>query len=114
MMCLASCVEENRFDLEATLGTLVGAAGGAPVPKTETELKRGGANNNPNISKDTTRLSRAGLETRAKHGKSAAGLSKGMRVTGRVLNTVAVPLLVFEGFYDWGTIGRCAVVCTGE
>lgn len=110
-MCLASCVEENRFDLDKVTATLVSAFAGAPIPKTATELKRGGANRNPNISKNTTRLSRAGLNARAKYGKGAAGTSKALRVTGRVASAVALPLLVFEGFYDIGTIGRCAVVC---
>ena len=33
---------------------------------------------------------------------------------GRFVGRAALIPTVFEGFYDIGTIGRCAVVCSGE
>jgi hypothetical protein len=113
---VATCVEENRFDLEKTLATAVAAGAGAPIPKTEQELRRGSATTNPNIDKNTTRLSRAGLNLR----QSAKGTqyfrqtrlpSQALRWTGRAAGAVAIPALIAEGFYDWGVIGYCAATC---
>ncbi len=105
-----SCVRQNRFDLEASLGTLVGAGVGALHPKTESEYRRGGGSNSPNLSKNTTRASRLGLKLRKKFGKKMKIPSAGLRGLGRIATFVALPLLVGEGFYDVTTIVRCACV----
>jgi RHS repeat-associated protein len=112
--CVADCIVENRLDLLATLGTLVGALGGVELPKTEKEKKKAVTGKKTKVSDKTTRLSRLGLKITKKWGTKnpyARHASKGVRGIGRILYWGALPLLVFEGFYDIGTIGRCLVVC---
>jgi len=98
--CLARCVERYRFDWRAVTATNLGNAaanaaaggtgrsgvGGTPPHATSWQHKAGGA------------LSRA-------TGNPAWGQ------LGRALGRAMLVPLVLEGYYDIGTIGRCAVVC---
>ena len=98
----ANQIEENRFDLTATLGSLVATEAVGTMPKTPGELRGLGVPKGE-LNPYTSQLSRwsGRLETRALRelGRTAAGVAVG---------TVATGALVFEGFYDWGVIGRAA------
>jgi len=43
--------------------------------------------------------------------ESMEGAATALRGAGRLASTVGTPLLVFEGFYDWGVLGSCAELC---
>ena len=97
----ANQIENNRFDLSATLGTLVATETVGTMPKTSSELRAFGPKGN--INPITGQLSRwsGRFETRAlrEFGRTAAGVTVGAAATGA---------LVFEGFYDLGVIGKAA------
>jgi hypothetical protein len=98
----ADQIEENRFDLGATLGTLFATEAIGTMPKTPSELRGLGVPKselNPitsQLSRWSDRLDMRPLRT---FGRSAAGVAA---------STAATAALVFEGFYDIGTIGKAA------
>lgn len=96
--CLAGCIEENRLD--SLLPLLFSAWPKAMLPPFRV----------PYPSQPlTTPLSSLG------HLLGEAGapfeLTRLLRDIGRGASGIGTAALVFEGFYDIGTIGRCAVVC---
>jgi RHS repeat-associated protein len=96
--CLGSCIEENRLD--NLLPLLFSAWPKSMLPPFRV----------PYPSQPlTTPLSSLG------HLLGEAGapfeLTRLLREIGRGASGVGTAAVVFEGFYDIGTIGRCAVVC---
>jgi uncharacterized protein RhaS with RHS repeats len=120
--CLATCVEKERFNMGAVLGTAASTLGFGTLPKTATEIAKGGTVGTPENPEVTGQLSRwAGRLGRAFGGKGARSGGFGwMRDLGRTkvfkfgLGPLATGALVFEGFYDIGAIGRCSVVCAQD
>ena len=113
--CFAKCVEKERFDLFATIGGLAGAHGFGTMPKVGRELiTLGGQPANPEMTSQTSRW--GGRLGRAMDNPAVTRAIRdfGRSSAGRVLGVAATGLLVFEGFYDIGAIGRCAVVCTSD
>ena len=109
--CVANCIEKERFNLGTVLGTLGGFFGVGTVPKTATEIAKGralGAMKNPTT---TSQLSR----WVGRLGGRGAGFGwirdLGRTTAGTALGTIATGAVVFEGYYDIGTIFRCSVVC---
>jgi hypothetical protein len=98
----ANQIEENRFDLEATLGTLIAAEAVGTMPKTPAEL-RGMGVPRTQLNPYTSQMSRwsGRFESRTLR-------EWGRTVGGKVLGGVATLGVVFEGFYDWGVIGKAA------
>jgi RHS repeat-associated protein len=94
--CYAQCVENNRFDNFFPL--LISA-----VPKRILPPFRVVAPSQPL----TTPLSSSGHVLR----NVAPELAADLRGIGRSFSKVGTPLLVFEGFYDWGVLGSCAELC---
>lgn len=98
------CIEKNRFDLGAVV-TAVSV--GNPVAN--------------KLAGDTGRMGFGGLgrhPTSWQH-KAGASLSRAFKNptfsrVGKFAGRAALVPTVFEGFYDIGTIGRCAVVTGGN
>jgi RHS repeat-associated protein len=104
-MCMANCIEKERFDLVGTACSLVGAFGFGTMPKMPRELRGLGVPKedlNPYTGQPSRWARRTGIRGLRDFGRSAAGKAAGAATTAAV---------VFEGFYDIGTIGRCSVVC---
>jgi RHS repeat-associated protein len=99
-------VEQERFDVAATLTTLVGVEAFGTLPKGRSELRGLGVPKtelNPITSQLSRWSSRIGIRALRDLGRSAAGAA---------LSTVATAGLVFEGFYDWTVIIRSAIGAT--
>jgi RHS repeat-associated protein len=106
--CLANCIEKERFDLGAVLGTAVTTLGLGTMPKIPAELRSLGQSLEE-INPYTNQLSRWAGRT------GIGGLrTLGRTWGGRLLGGASTGLLVFEGFYDIGAIGRCSVVCAQD
>ena len=98
----ANQIEENRFDLKATLGTLFAAEAVGTMPKTPGELRGLGVPRtelNPMTSQLSRWSSRFGVRALREIGRTTAGVAIGTAATAGV---------VFEGFYDWTVIGKAA------
>lgn len=97
----AQQIEAERFDLGATAASLGLALGIGTMPKTAAELRGLGpkAKLNPTTSQLSRWSSRIGGRSLRELGRTAGGVA---------LGTAATALLVFEGFYDWGVIGKAA------
>ena len=98
----ANQIEQNRFDLTATLGTLVATEAVGTMPKTPSELRGLGVPKgelNPNTSQLSRWSGRSGIRALREFGRTATGIAIG---------TAATASLIFEGFYDWGVIGKAA------
>jgi RHS repeat-associated protein len=98
----ASQIEEGRFDLLGILGTLVAAEAVGTMPKTTPELRGLGvpkAELNPYTSQLSRWSGRVSNRALREVGRKGALVCVGGAATG---------LLVFEGFYDWGIIGKAA------
>ncbi len=102
----ANDVADNRFDLGATLGTLIADLGVGTMPKVPSELRGLGVPKNQ-LNPITSQLSRwsgrFGTRALREFGRSAAGIAVG---------TVATGAVVFEGFYDWSVIIQAAAKAT--
>jgi RHS repeat-associated protein len=94
--CYAQCVENNRLDNLFPL--LISAVPKSILPPFRVVEPS---------QRLTTPLSSAGHLLR----KVAPQLAEDLRGIGRSFSRVGTPLLVFEGFYDWGIIGSCAELC---
>jgi RHS repeat-associated protein len=109
-------IRENRFDMNATLATLVGTEIMGGMPKSSFELShsvRPAPGSNNIVSPYTNQLSRwngrfsrlsywlFGHRTRFLRdlGRTVVVQGAGRLVTGA---------LIFEGFYNWGVIGKSA------
>ena len=95
-------IEENRFDLGATAGTLATTLGIGTMPKVASELRGLGLATedlNPITSQLSRWAGRLGFRALREFGRTTAGVA---------LSTAATAALVFEGFYDWGVIGKAA------
>ena len=95
-------IEENRFDLGATVGTLATTLAIGTMPKGATELRGLGVaaeELNPITSQLSRWAGRFGFRALREFGRTAAGVA---------LSAAATAALVFEGFYDWGVIGMAA------
>ncbi|WP_159436043.1 NHL domain-containing protein [Microbulbifer donghaiensis] len=98
----ADQIEKNRLDLIATLGTLVTAEAIGTMPKTPGELRGLGVPKgqlNPYTGQLSRWSGRLGTRVLREAGRAALGVAAG---------TVATGALIFEGFYDWGVIGKAA------
>ena len=102
--CVASCIEENRFDLGKVITTfnianpLLNAAVG-----------------------DTGRVGIGGTPPHATTWQHKLGSLIWRSIknpffshVGKIVGRAAIVATVFEGFYDVGTIGRCLVVCKSD
>jgi RHS repeat-associated protein len=98
----ADQVEENRFDLWATLGTLGAAEAIGTMPKTPFEL-RGLGIPKSELNPYTSQLSRWSERFDTRWMRDIGRTRPGILVSGAA--TVGV---VFEGFYDISVIGRAA------
>ncbi|MCG2679261.1 MAG: RHS repeat-associated core domain-containing protein, partial [Kiritimatiellae bacterium] len=106
--CFAKCVEKERFDLEAALGTAAATLGLGTMPKTSAELRGFGIPKKelePWTGQPSRWAGRTGLRGLRIFGRSKIGITLGRLSTGA---------LIFEGFYDIGAIGRCSVVCAND
>jgi RHS repeat-associated protein len=108
--CLAKCIEKERFDLAAVLGTAITTLGFGTMPKTEAELRALGGPPNPYTSQPSRWAGRLG----GRSGGFGWLRDLGRSAPGRFLGTASTGALVFEGFYDLGAIGRCSVVCVQD
>ena len=98
----ADQIDQNRVDLGATLGTLLATEAIGTMPKTLSELRGLGVARSE-LNPITSQLSRWSERLGARWMRDLG------RTRGGVLTSGAVTLgLVFEGFYDIGTIGMAA------
>jgi len=91
-------VDQNKFDLSATFGTLVAAESVGTMPKTPNELRGLGVPKselNPYTGQLSRWSSRLGTRLLRELGRTAKGVAVG---------TIATGALIFEGFYDWSVI----------
>lgn len=98
----ASQVEENRSGTAADLAALVSAGAVGTMPKTPGELRGLGVPKgelNPYTSQMSRWSSRLGVRELRTLGRTAGGVALGAAATGA---------LVFDGFYNWGVIGKAA------
>ncbi len=103
-VCLCQ-VEANRFDLIATLGTLVATEAVGTMPKTPSEMRGLGVPKSE-LNPYTGQLSRW-----SKRFDVPAARIFGRTVAGIVIGTVATGALIFEGFlrlgrHRQGSLGR--------
>jgi hypothetical protein len=101
--CLAKCIEKERFNMGAVLGTAASTLGLGTMPKTPAELRSLGQSAeeiNPYTSQPSRWAGRTGIRGLRNFGRTIGGKALGGLTTGA---------LVFEGFYDIGAIGRCSV-----
>ena len=109
----ASQVEQNRFDLSATFGTLAATEAFGTMPKTPSELRAFGLPKSE-INPYTCQASRwNGRVNNAFRFLGVASNTRLLRDFGRstlgmTLGAVSTGALIYEGFYDWGVIGRAA------
>jgi len=106
--CVANCIREERFDLEKALCTLVTTLGVGKMPKTSSE-KRGGFGPKDKHSPWTSQASRW-----QRRDFWPGGRAFGQSMGGGALGGAATALLIGEGFYDIGAIGRCLLVCAAD
>jgi len=92
--CYAQCVENHRLD---SLLPILGSA----LPKRLLPPFRVVAPAQPLTTIPST----------IAHYTPSARIAGGLRGAGRLVSRVATPVLVFEGFYDWGLLGSCAELC---
>jgi hypothetical protein len=95
-------VEENRSSTAADLAALVSAGAVGTMPKTPGELRGLGVPKgelNPYTSQMSRWSSRLGVRELRTFGRTAGGVALGAAATGA---------LVFDGFYNWGVIGKAA------
>jgi RHS repeat-associated protein len=92
--CYAQCVENHRLD---SLLPILGSA----LPKRLLPPFRVVAPSQPLTTIPST----------IAHYTPSARIAGGLRGAGRLVSWVATPVLVFEGFYDWGLLGSCAELC---
>ena len=98
----ADQVEQNRSSTAADLAALAGAEAVGTMPKTPGELRGLGVPKSE-LNPYTSQLSRWSSRLDA----------RGLRLLGRTaggvaLGAVATGALVFDGFYNWGVIGKAA------
>ena len=82
------------------------------MPKTAAELGALGES-----AEVTTRLSRLGVGIRAGLGMSSTVgrvTSATLRGIGRFSSYAGPTLVIAEGFYDWGVIGKCTILCNAD
>ena len=109
--CLAACIEKERFDLTAVLGTAVSTLGfGSPMPKSPGELRGLGGPATPYTSQPSRWAGRLG----GRPGGFGWLRDFGRSAAGRILGRLSLGALIFEGYYDLGAIGRCSVVCAQD
>jgi hypothetical protein len=98
----ANQVESNRANNALTLGSLITTIAVGTMPKTPIELRGLGVPKNA-LNPYTSQLSRWSMRTGNRTfrviGRTAVGITAGTIATGGV---------VFEGFYNWGVIGKAA------
>jgi len=95
--CWAQCIENHRLD------NLLIALGTSALPKRIVPPFR--------VVQPSQRLTTAMSSTGNVLRKVTPNLARDLRGLGRSFYKVGTPLLVFEGFYDWGIIGSCAELC---
>lgn len=98
----ASQVEQNRSSTAADLAALAGAEAVGTMPKTPGELRGLGVPKselNPYTSQMSRWSSRLGMRELRVLGRTAGGVALGAVATGA---------LIFDGFYNWGVIGKAA------
>jgi RHS repeat-associated protein len=95
-------IRENRSSNAANLSALISVGAIGTMPKTPSELRGLGVPKHE-LNPYTSQLSRwAGrFNTRVLR-------NFGRNMVGRVLSTTATAALIFDGFYNWGVIGRAA------
>ncbi|AMD93002.1 hypothetical protein AXF15_07745 [Desulfomicrobium orale DSM 12838] len=122
--CFANCVEKERLDWDIVLSTLGGALGFSTMPKTPAELKKhfgDRASQNKWTGQPSRWAGRIGRIARnLEESNSVRSImftarrnirDFGRSAIGRTLGRSALVGLIFEGYYDWGVIIRCAYVC---
>ena len=122
--CFANCVEKERLDWDIVLSTLGGALGFSTMPKTSAELKKhfgDRASQNKWTGQPSRWAGRIGRIARnLEESNSVRSImftarrnirDFGRSAIGRTLGRSALVGLIFEGYYDWGVIIRCAYVC---
>lgn len=103
-----SQVEENRSSTAAALAALAGAGAAGTMPKTPGGLRGLGVPKselNPYTSQMSRWSSRLGMRELRTFGRTAGGVALGAAATGA---------LVFDGFYNWGVIGKAAIDATSS
>nr|WP_249115934.1 RHS repeat-associated core domain-containing protein [Azoarcus sp. L1K30] len=98
----ANQIEENRSGTAADLATLAGAEAAGTMPKTPGELQGLGVPKselNPCTSQMSRWSNRLGMRELRTFGRTAKGVALGAVATGA---------LIFDGFYNWGVIGKAA------
>jgi hypothetical protein len=95
-------VETNRSSTAADIAALMAAGGVGTMPKTPSELRGLGVPKsklNPYTSQLSRWSSRFGMRELRTFGRTTEGVA---------LGTVATGALIFDGFYNWGVIGKAA------
>lgn len=95
-------VRQNRLDNALALGGLAATLSVGTIPKRPSELRGLGVPKealNPTTGQLSRWAKRLGVRSLRIAGRTAVGIGVGAVATGT---------LVFEGFYDWGVIGRAA------
>jgi RHS repeat-associated protein len=95
-------IEQNRSSTAADLAALASAGAVGTMPKTPGELRGLGVPKselNPYTSQMSRWSSRLGMRELRVLGRTA---------TGMALGTVATGALIFDGFYNWGVMGKAA------
>jgi hypothetical protein len=98
----ANQVEQNRSSTAADLAALGSAGAVGTMPKTSAELRGLGvpvSELNPYTSQLSRLSSRVGMRELRTFGRTAGGIA---------LSTAATAGLIFDGFYNWGVIGKAA------
>ncbi|WCM95364.1 hypothetical protein M5C99_13555 [Acidovorax sp. NCPPB 2350] len=98
----ANQIEENRSNTAADLAALTAAGAVGTMPKTPGELRGLGVPKsqlNPYTSQMSRWSSRVGVRELRVIGRTAGGVALGAAATGA---------LIFDGFYNWGVIGKAA------
>ena len=98
----ADQVEQNRSSTASDLAALAGAEAVGTMPKTPDELRGLGVPKselNPYTGQMSRWSSRFGVRGLRELGRTAGGVALGAVATGA---------LIFDGFYNWGVIGKAA------
>ncbi|HYR21483.1 MAG TPA: RHS repeat-associated core domain-containing protein [Chthoniobacterales bacterium] len=112
--CLANCIEKERFDLIAVLGSAAGTFGFGTMPKTAAEAARSTAFGTPKNPEFTSQLSRWAGRLGGRPGNWGWLRDFGRSSLGRTAGVAATGSLIFEGFYDLGAEIRCSIVCSQD
>jgi hypothetical protein len=102
----ANLVEQNRSNTAARLVALGSAGALGTMPKTPGELRGLGVparELNAYTSQLSRWSSRLGMRELRTFGRTAGGVA---------ISTAATAALIFDGFYDWGVIGKAAIDAT--